>query len=67
MIEDKTEIISLYVDEAMRFGAAIGSWTKSNVPYHCRAANAAIEAARIHFAIEIKSRMKEWAKDNPDT
>ena len=47
------------VNDTIRFGCLIGSWAKSDVPWHRMAAHAAIEEITKLVIDEIKSILKK--------
>ena len=52
----KEDVLSNVIDDAIRFGAAISSWVKSDIPWHKHAATECVRVIREAALREIKSK-----------
>ena len=56
---NEQEVIEAVLNDAIRFGAAIGSWHDSKISWHNMAAGSCIKAIKEMAAYEIKHKIKE--------
>jgi len=65
--KERDGIIEAVLDDAMRLGAALGSWLRSDEGINRRAGRSAMDAARSDFASEIRRVIGpgEFSDDEP--
>ncbi len=59
MTEETHDRIKGIIEDAVRFGSAIGSWHDSKVPWHNHAGSDCIRAVKEHASREIDTLIKE--------